>query len=32
MTQVVIVVCCYPDNDFRLDGLSLYLLQLGISC
>jgi hypothetical protein len=32
MTQVVIVVCCYPDNDFRLDGLSSYLLQLGISC
>ena len=32
MTQVVCVVCCSSCNDFRLDGLSSYLLQLGISC
>lgn len=32
MTQVVCVVCCCPTNDFVLDGLSSYLLQLGISC
>jgi hypothetical protein len=32
MTQVVCIVCCGQSNDFRLDGLSSYLLQLGISC
>ena len=32
MAQVVCVVCCSSCNDFRLDGLSSYLLQLGISC
>lgn len=32
MTQVVCVVCCSQFDDVRLEGLSSYLLQLGISC
>ncbi|KAL7485528.1 hypothetical protein ACHAW6_011120 [Cyclotella cf. meneghiniana] len=32
MTQVVCIVYCSGSNDFKLDGLSQYLLQLGICC
>lgn len=32
MAQVVCILFCSRDNDFKLDGLSRYLLQLGISC